>query len=491
MISVQQNADQLFSSFSQDTVLPDVMLNNICFDSREVSVNSAFVALGSVAGNRNEYIAKALDAGAALVLFDPAEGEAVIDERCFAIQDLKQQIGHFLHNWFGQVTHQLSMIGITGTNGKSSVSFYVSQILDALNKPCAVMGTLGYGRPDNLTETGMTTLPLEKLHGALAELSEEYQAVAMEVSSHGLHQNRLAGVAMSGAVYTNLSHDHLDYHGDMNEYAAAKALLFKRPELNFAVINGDDEYASVMSADSSAKSVLTYGQQSKNDLVFSVDSIGDEGIALTIRFENKMSQALVPLYGAFNAYNAIAALGVALQLGFSFDESVKALGALKSVAGRMERVSDDVNLPLVLVDYAHTPDALEQVLNTSQQHCKGSLTVVVGCGGDRDQRKRPLMGEIAARYADSVIFTSDNPRSESPAAIADQMVASLSHTQYQNKYQIELDRERAIRHAIKGAKTNDLVLIAGKGHEDYQEINGQRSYFSDIAVARAVLEERP
>jgi len=491
MISIQKNASQLFAHFSQDTVLPDVLISTLCFDSREVTTGSAFVALGSVAGNRNDYIAKALDLGAVLVLFDPSDGESVVDERCFAVSDLKQKIGTFLHDWFGQVTDQLSMIGITGTNGKSSVSFYISQMLDALNKPCAVMGTLGYGRPNDLTETGMTTLPLEKLHGALAELSTNYQAVGMEVSSHGLHQNRLAGVNISGAVYTNLSHDHLDYHGNMSEYAAAKAMLFKRPELKFAVINGDDEYADVMSANSTAKSVLTYGQQSGNDLVFSIESISDEGITLIIGFENNETQALVPLYGAFNAYNAIAALGVALQLGFSFDASIKALGALKSVAGRMERVSDDVNLPLVLVDYAHTPDALEQVLNTSQQHCKGSLTVVVGCGGDRDQRKRPLMGEIAARYADSVIFTSDNPRSESPATIADQMVASLSHTQYQNKYQIELDRERAIRHAIKGAKVNDLVLIAGKGHEDYQEINGQRSYFSDIAVARAVLEERP
>jgi len=486
MIQLNQSAAALFAAMS-DVVMPDIMLSTLCFDSRDVTQNSAFIALGSVTGNRNEYIATALEQGAVLVLFDPADGPAPLDERCLAVVNLKQKTGEFLRDWFGSVMQQLAVIGITGTNGKSSVSFYVAQILTTLQKPTAVMGTLGYGELSALKPTGMTTLPLEKLHGALAELAQHFAAVAMEVSSHGLHQNRLAGVDFKGAVYTNLSHDHLDYHGTLEAYAEAKALLFQRPELAFAVVNGDDDCADQMLANCQAKQVLCYGQAAHNALQFSVTGVAHNGMHLDLSYQGVRRNVTLPLFGEFNAYNAAAALGVALCMGFDFDPAVQALSSLYSVAGRMERVSVRAEQPLVLVDYAHTPDALEQVLNTSRAHCRGKLIVVVGCGGDRDRTKRPVMGEIAARYADVAIITSDNPRSESPASIAEQMTAHLTPSQYQ----IQLDREQAIRFAIEQAAAEDLVLIAGKGHEDYQEINGQRSYFSDVAVAKAVLEVRP
>ncbi len=486
MIQLKQSAAALFASMS-DVVMPDIMLSTLCFDSRDVTQNSAFIALGSVAGTRNDYIQTALQQGAVLVLFDPADGPAPLDERCFAVTNLKQKTGDFLRAWFGDVMQQLAVIGITGTNGKSSVSFYVAQILGALQKNTAVMGTLGYGELSALKPTGMTTLPLEKLHAALAELAQDFDAVAMEVSSHGLHQNRLAGVEFRGAVYTNLSHDHLDYHGTLEAYAQAKALLFQRPELNFAVVNGDDDYADLMLSECRADQVLRYGQRNENQLRFKVVKVAQTGLSLEIEYQTQSQRVTLPLFGVFNAYNAVAALAVALCMGFEFESAVQALGHLHSVAGRMQQVSDGANQPLVLVDYAHTPDALEQVLITSRDHCHGKLLVVVGCGGDRDRSKRPVMGEIAARYADVAIITSDNPRSESPASIAEQMTAHLKPSQYQ----IQLDRAQAIRDAIEQAAAEDLVLIAGKGHEDYQEINGQRSYFSDVAVAKAVLEVRP
>ncbi len=486
MIPVNATISSLFSLDDTGSVVPDLHIKNLCFDSREVQAGDAFVSMPSVAGNDQTYIQQARSQGAIAIITSEDRPVDDGDVPVLALPRLESTLGQIVHQLMGCPTDRLTAIGITGTNGKSSTSFYVSQLLSELRASCAVMGTLGYGTPEQLTETGMTTLPLERLHKVLAGLSSEFENVAIEVSSHGLDQERLAGVQFAGAVYTNLSHDHLDYHGTMEAYALAKTQLFAWPNLRFAVVNIDDQYGETMlqtARDARVPTLLTYGQTDAADLQFSIVAVSDAGLELLIRFGTQSARVAVPLYGEFNAYNAVAALGVGLSLGLPFDELVEGLNHLRSVAGRMERLSDR---PLVIVDYAHTPDALQQVLKTSLQHCHGELHVVVGCGGDRDQSKRPLMGQIAAQFADKAYITSDNPRTESAQFIADQMTEHLTS----QNFIVELDRAKAIRLAIEHAQPSDLVLIAGKGHEDYQEIDGIKQPFSDHAVARAVLEER-
>lgn len=461
-----------------------LVIKRICFDSREVKDGDVFVVLPSVAGNEQQYVNKALDQGCALLVTQKAFDNVTVPVATVA--DVMSWAGQFLKEHHQNKTDSLNVIGITGTNGKSSISFYLAQLLNELNKKenaCAVMGTLGYGPWNQLKTTGMTTLPLEKLHASLSELSETFDHVAIEVSSHGLEQKRLSGVEFSLAVFSNLSRDHLDYHGTMEAYGAEKAKLFHWPSLKNVVINIDDEYGAKLAGDVSGVQCITYGKHSDATLRFTVDSIGNAGLSVSFYNQDKKAHVEVPLYGEFNAYNSAAALACALTMGFGFEQSVAALHVLIPVEGRMMQVQVKGEAPLVLVDYAHTPDALEQVLKSVENHCQGEIHLVVGCGGDRDQGKRPLMAKIAVQFADKVIFTSDNPRSESPYKILKDMTQGLS-----SEFTQEIDRKTAIDLAIAQANANDLVIIAGKGHEDYQEINGQRLYFSDKAVALEALQ---
>ncbi len=487
MIVINANAHDFLSpwlieSTHISTDLKNVEIKNLCFDSREVTQGDAFVVMPSVAGKQAEYVKAAQKNGASLLIASE-DYASLFSGPCVQVPNLLDVMGSLVHNTLGSACENMSVIGITGTNGKSSISFYLAQLLNELKKPCAVMGTLGYGDTQSLTETGMTTLPLEQLHLALQELSSQYQAIAMEVSSHGLEQGRLAGVKFKGAVYCNLSRDHLDYHGDMASYGAAKAKLFNWPELEFAVLNSDDEYVDDMIKSSSCGQVIFYGQSERAHLKFNFKKIHNKGMVLEFSWQGQLSSVELPLYGQFNAYNVAAAVATALQLGFDFKKTILAMHALRAVPGRMQQVNNDAHQPLVLVDYAHTPDALEQALQAVKEHCPGKIYLVVGCGGDRDVGKRPLMGKIALQYADNVIYTSDNPRTESPESICMQMTEQLPT----GTYQIELDRKVAIETAIMAAGPADLVVIAGKGHEDYQEVNGRRSYFSDKAVAQAAL----
>ena len=465
--------------------LLDFTIQNICFDSREVSQGDAFFVMPSVAGGEQAYIQKAIEQGAKLILAQSSCIQDMNDSQVkfVAIDDPVEIAGNLIAGLLYQSALDLDVIGITGTNGKSSISFYVAQLLSQLQNRCAVMGTLGYGHWQSLKPTGMTTLPSEKLHRALLDLSREFKAVAMEVSSHGLEQNRLAGVKVDGAVFSNLTRDHLDYHGTMEAYGAAKALLFKREELKFAVINADDAYSKEIASVSSVLPV-SYGRSKSADLQFNITNIHESGLVVEFHWQQQQQTIELPLFGEFNAENVAAAILVCLQMGFDFNAILEACHALQPVAGRMEQVKVNQQQPLVLVDYAHTPDALEQILKSVREHVQtGRMHLVVGCGGDRDQGKRPLMGKIACQFADNVFITSDNPRSENPMEICKQMV-----TESKNNFVIEVDRQKAIMQAIEQAQQQDVVIIAGKGHEDYQEVNGQRHHFSDVEEAQKSLQ---
>jgi len=464
--------------------LLDLEIQNICFDSREVNNGDAFFVLPSVNGNEHVYIETAIDSGSKLLIVDQQLSVSVPSNiHVIQVDDAQEVAGQLIAGLLYKQALPLKILGITGTNGKSSISFYLAQLLNELNAPCAVMGTLGYGDWQQLKPTGMTTLPLERLHFALNDLAHNYESVAMEVSSHGLEQNRMAGVHFLGAVFSNLTRDHLDYHGTMEAYGAAKALLFKRPELTFAVINADDDFAKILMAQSVVKPV-TFGLHADADLQFKILSHHSTGLTVQFKWEDKTELIELPLFGAFNAENVAAAFLTCLQMNFEFEAIAKACRVLVPVPGRMQKIKAKDTQPLVIVDYAHTPDALEQILKSIRMHVQtGQLSLVVGCGGDRDQGKRPLMGKIACQFADKVFITSDNPRSESPEKICQQMVANI-----ENDFVIEVDRQKAIQSAIGQASVNDVVVIAGKGHEDYQEINGQRFYFSDVDEAKKVLQ---
>jgi len=398
---------------------------------------------------------------------------------------LRQALGEIASHALHHPSRKLWVAGITGTNGKTSCSQWVAQSLCELGRRTAVVGTLGNGFPGALDPALHTTPDVIVLHRLLAEfLQGGATAVAMEVSSHGLEQGRVNGVNFNAAMFTNLSRDHLDYHGSMEQYGAAKAKLFHWPSLEYAVVNLDDAFGEKLaeSLDRGRLNVLGYGI-GKGEISGHQLDLSRHGLRLEIQTPWGKSQIESKLLGAFNASNLLGVVGLLLAAGVALGDATRVVSALKPVAGRMQMVREKAG-PLIVVDYAHTPDALEKVLQTLRdvRDGPGQLICVFGCGGDRDPGKRPLMGEIATRLADLAIVTSDNPRGEDPARIIDDILAGAG-----SNYRVRADRAAAILIAIQEAKTEGIVLIAGKGHETYQEIAGMRLPFDDVAVARQIL----
>jgi UDP-N-acetylmuramoyl-L-alanyl-D-glutamate--2,6-diaminopimelate ligase len=473
-----------YAGFNTVPSLEGIGVSALTFDSREAGPGVVFVALPSVSAGELGYIQAALAAGTQHVLHD-ASLKMASDIRCTAI-DMMAVAGAFLADYYAVPAGQMSVLGVTGTNGKSSTTFYISQLLSALGKPCAVMGTLGYGWPHALREPGMTTLPLPRLHKAIADLyAEGFRAIAMEVSSHGLDQQRLAGVHVRQGVLTNLTRDHLDYHGDMQSYQAAKQRLFERPEVQDVVVNLDDAFGRSIAAHT-PKTCLSYGTSPDASVRYELLAHLPVGMSAAFSAKGMRCEVQTNLFGEFNLQNIAAAVAVCLAEGYTFTDIMAHVPALQAVPGRMQAVSAPQK-PVVIVDYAHTPDALEKVLLSLREHHPRQLHVVVGCGGDRDKGKRPLMGQIAVEYADTCIFTSDNPRSENPQAILADMLQSIES----RSVQVEVDRATAITQAIAQAQAGDIVLIAGKGHEDYQEIQGVKLPFSDLETAILLLGVKP
>jgi UDP-N-acetylmuramoyl-L-alanyl-D-glutamate--2,6-diaminopimelate ligase len=451
------------------------MIERLASDSRRCAPGVAFFAYPGEHADGRSHIGDAVGRRAAAVLWE-AEGFAWRDEwrvPNVAVRGLKQRAGTLAHEFYGRPSEALWACGVTGTNGKTSCSQWLAALLGGRGEKCGVIGTLGTGFPGALDASPNTTPDALELHRTLSGMrAAGARAVAMEVSSHGLAQGRVNGVRFACALFTNLSHDHLDYHGSMDAYAQAKARLFETPGLEAAVLNLDDEFGVAL-ARRLAGRVRTIGYS-----LAPVEAAADEKIVADAQWR-------LPVLGRFNVSNALGVLGCLVARGVPLREGAELLRTLPPVPGRMQRVAD---APLVVVDYAHTPDALEKVLQALRPVAAergGKLAVVFGAGGDRDPTKRAPMGAAAARFADRVVVTSDNPRGEEPLAIISQIEKGIP-----GRHEVEADRARAIAGVIAAADPNDVVLIAGKGHEDYQEIAGRRTPFSDAAVARAAVAAR-
>lgn len=467
----------------------------LVLDSRRLAPGDVFVAVPGLAGDGRRYLSEALQAGAIQVLYhldadeslpDSARGKPVL-----GLPFLRQRLGE-LGRLLYAVPDTLELIGVTGTNGKSSVTHYIAELSTAMGREAGLVGTLGTGRPGRLEDSGLTTPGPLMLQAALGEMAAGgIDRVAMEASSHALEQGRLDGCRLTAAVFTNLSRDHLDYHGSMAAYAAAKARLFRRPELALAVVNADDPLARLMLAGlPEGVRVLAVGDDPAATLrVVDWQPTRTGQVALVATPEGERSLEL-PLMGRFNLDNVLLAVATLHGLGEPLDRLFATAARLTPVPGRMQRISARA-APTVIVDYAHTPGALEKALRALREHLpgEGRLWCLFGCGGDRDSGKRPLMGAAAERHADRLVITDDNPRSEDPARIREQILAGVSAGARQRTESIA-GRSEAVARTLAQAGDADVVLIAGKGHEDYQEIGGVRHPFSDVSEAESALARR-
>jgi UDP-N-acetylmuramoyl-L-alanyl-D-glutamate--2,6-diaminopimelate ligase len=461
-------------------------IKHITTDSRKVQRGSLFLAYPGDVSDGRTYIADAIKNGASAVLWDPKDFKWNTDWKVEnkPIKQLRLQVSNIASQFYNNPSAKLWMIGVTGTNGKTSISQWLSQCFNYLQRKTAVIGTLGNGLPNQLNETSNTTPDAVLLQSMLANfVSEEVEIVAMEVSSHGLHQGRVRGVKFDIAVLSNISHDHLDYHQTFEAYATAKRSLFEHKGLKCAVLNIDDTFGQALEKDLKAadKTVLTYGIEQGD--VRAVD-IKFANTHFTFNAVTPFGTAPVKanLVGKFNVYNVLAVLATLLSSKVGLESAVEAISHIESAKGRMQMLGGN-GVPLVVIDYAHTPDALEKVLETLKAQARSKLICVFGCGGNRDTGKRPLMGKVTGKLADAVIVTSDNPRDEEPDAIIEDITKGM-----RGNFMVEQDRAKAILVGILSAKSNDIVLIAGKGHEEYQEIKGEKLHFSDIEQASAALK---
>jgi len=471
-------------------VAGDIRVSGLTLDSRRVRAGDAFVALRGASAHGITFAPAALAQGASAMI---AEGPAsavspALDAPVVWIDDLRDRVGEIAARFYGRPSASLHVIGVTGTNGKTSIVQLLAAALETLGARAATIGTLGAGLVGAIEAGERTTPDAISVHGLLAQFRDAGAShVAMEVSSHALDQGRVNAVDFEVAVFTNLTRDHLDYHGTMQAYGAAKAKLFAWPGLRAAVINADDAFGRELSARLPANvQRLCYGIDA--DVEIQARNVRTHGDGLGFALVTPWGEGTIAsrLLGRFNVYNLLAVAASLGALGYTFAQIQNALSHLRPVAGRMSRLGGGA-LPLVVVDYAHTPDALEQALTSLRAHCAGKLICVFGCGGERDQGKRPQMGAIAERLADEIIVTDDNPRGENGDAIVAQIVAGLAQPQ---RVRIERDRAAAIALALRATHAGDVVLIAGKGHEPYQESGGVKRPFDDADVARHALEAR-
>lgn len=476
------------------TAAPDVTVTGLALDSRRVVPGDLFLAAQGVGGRHGlEYLEQAIASGAAAVAWEPTPGVTApqLDVPDVPVPQLARRIGEIASRFHGRPADGLFTVGVTGTDGKTSTAWLVAQALEQLGRPCLYLGTLGAGRLGALEPGTHTTPDAVSLQAQLAQARDQgLRAVAMEVSSHALDQDRVAGMRFDAAVLTNLTRDHLDYHGSEAAYAEAKSRLFQQYCRGVSVLNRDDSWGRRWAP--TLSNTLLYGLD--GDTAVSGQSLTgrrlelrSEGISFQLGDGEREVVLRSPLLGRFNAYNLLAAAAAALRVGgIPMDDVAQALAAAKTVPGRMEGFRSKGGGPLVIVDYAHTPNALASVLRAAREHCRGRLSLVFGCGGDRDRGKRPLMGATARELADQVIVTDDNPRSENPTDIVAEILGGRSST-------VIHDRALAIRSAIDAATDGDVVVIAGKGHETTQTYGAEARPFSDrdIVAAQLQLERRP
>ena len=460
-------------------------------DSRQVAPKTLFVALRGVHTDGHHFLGDALDRGATVLVleeFPVALQERVQQAGCTVVKvpNSRQAFGLLASAYYGHPGRHLRLIGITGTNGKTTTSYIIESILQAAGKAVGVIGTVSYRIGAATLPASHTTPDALELHHLLAQMVEANLGYAvMEVSSHALDQERVWGCRFETAVFTNLSRDHYDYHGTAEAYFAAKARLFQDLPAVWHILNLDDAYGQRL-LDMSRARLLTYGLEGEATCKPSAVHHGLDGIRFTLSTTKGQLEITSPLVGRHNVYNLLAGIAVAIALDIDAAAITQGIAQLQRVPGRLERVDGGQDFA-VFVDYAHTPDALEQVLQLVRAETTGRLITVFGCGGDRDPGKRPLMGQVATRLSDYTIITSDNPRTEDPQYIIDEIITGVQHAA---DYVALPERQEAIAHAIAMAQPWDTVVIAGKGHEDYQILGQTRRHFDDCEVALAALERR-
>lgn len=468
----------------------NIDITGISYNSKTTKKGDIFVCLVGEHTDGHEFAQNAIEAGAAALLVEKKVEGTKIPQ--VVVASTRHKIADIADRFYSSPSKGINLIGITGTNGKTTVTHLIQKIFEENNQKCALIGTLGYKLSSNgeYRDAKHTTPQAPELQATLRMIKdvEKIDNVVMEVSSHALDQNRVGGCRFNGAVFTNLTQDHLDYHITMDNYFKAKALLFEHlKENDFAVINADDEYGDrFISVVPEGVRVLTYGVRQQSDVMARNINFSLNGAEFTLVANAKEHKVNLHMNGMFSVYNVLAAVTAALAIGIDIETALKALQNVKGVAGRFEVV---VKKPLVIVDYAHTPDGLENVLKSAREITPedGKLICLFGCGGDRDATKRPKMGAIAEKLADKIVITSDNPRSEDPQTIITDIIAGLKSVNTESVI-VEPDRGTAIALLKTIANNNDVVVIAGKGHEDYQILKDKTIHFDDREEARKVFE---
>ncbi len=499
----------LLHDLVDDSVLAqcaNVQVSSLSLDNRKLREGGLFIAAQGFNTHGLMYAADAVAKGAVAVLWDGDcdRREEILDQvsgkvLCLHVPQLKQVMGEIASRFYDEPSQQLNMIGVTGTDGKTSIAHYIAQALDSHAVHCGVLGTLGNGFIHDLHPTGLTTADALQIQQALAEIVQAgARHAVMEVSSHGLDQGRVNGVEFDIAVFSNLAQDHLDYHATHEDYAAAKRKLFFMPGVKAAVINLDDDFGRELAAQCrSHLSVWGYSCDASTDVLQLADFIvqarsitaDTSGLDIAVTTPKGAGRIQTPLLGRFNAANLLAVLASLLVSGVSFGSALQKLHQLQPVDGRMQRVQHaQGDMATVIIDYAHTPQALASACRSLSEHFDGRLWCVFGCGGDRDRSKRPLMARAAEQYADRIIVTSDNPRHEDPQQIVAQIVAGFSHRDHVH---IEVDRRNAIAHALQHAASDDVILIAGKGHESSQIVGDVHIAFNDSRVVQELVGAMP
>jgi UDP-N-acetylmuramoyl-L-alanyl-D-glutamate--2,6-diaminopimelate ligase len=486
----------IFAGLEAELPVPDLAVQGLAIDSRRVTGGECFFALGGARAHGLSFVAQAIQNGAVAVGVDSAEPPPVVPVPLIRVPRLREKVGLVAAKFYGEPSTKLRVVAVTGTNGKTTVAHLCAQALTTLGQHCGYIGTLGEGDLNALQPTGLTTPDPIRLQADFANmLADGKVAVAIEASSHALAQFRLAGTQIATAVFTGLSHDHLDYHANTQAYFDAKRALFVQPGLRHAVLNADDplasEIADVLPGDISLTTFSLRNKarrraQEMRIVLHRAEYLPQQSL-LEIDTPQGTANIRSRLVGDINAQNLLAALGVLLSFEIPLAAAAAALAQATPVCGRLERFGGCAGLPLIYIDYAHSPDSLERVLKILRAFRPARLICVFGCGGDRDRGKRPLMGQIAAQFADLVIVTTDNPRSERPDSIAREIMAGARDTA---RFTPIEDRAQAIVAALAGATAEDIVLIAGKGHETTQEITGQRIAQSDQAIVEKWLAER-
>ena len=474
----------------------NTMISGLSLDSRSTAAGDLFFAMQGLQKHGLEFSQQAIANGAVAIAWEPSHemntGSLSSSIACIPIPALQQQIGFIAQRFYNNPSTQMNVIGVTGTDGKTSVSQFIAQAFAQLKTSCGVIGTLGYGVYPELDSASHTTPDAIRIQALLHSfLAKQTSNVVIEASSHGLKQGRLTSVAMDTAVFTNLGRDHMDYHPSLEDYGDAKRILFQMPNLKNAVINIDDEFGYQLANEFAEKiNLVTYsygnyrpefGMYIHAEKITSVQ--GKTKIELNSSWGNTTLET--KLYGKFNVSNILAAMGTLLVSGCSFTDVIKVLAGVRTVPGRIELVADIQDAPTVIVDYAHTPQALTNVLQVLREQCLGKLWCVFGCGGNRDSGKRKLMAKAVEQYADVAVVTDDNPRFENPTTITEEVISGFSSSA---NYFLLNDRRQAIAYAINNAACKDTVLIAGKGHEAVQIINGEQVPFDDKKIATLYLQ---